>query len=86
MSKQQEGVKGLHFPTIEVIERVPGKHDHPENLPIQPNEVRVDGKQWALSEQHPVTVNRISVRDGDAVLVTMTVLARRVRIDSETTK
>jgi len=86
MSKQINPATELHFPTIEVIERVQGKHDLAENLPIIPNEVRVDGKTWATSAEHPVVINQVSVNDGDALLVTMTVLARRVRIDTETTK
>ena len=71
-----------HFPSFEFIERV--RADIPENAALVPNEIRVDGVPWAIAANHPITINSIELPSAaDVCLVTFTVMARRVRIDSE---
>jgi len=73
----------VHFPSIEIIERT--SRDLKEESALVPTEIRVDGVLWAVSGDHPVTISGVEFpTDRSVCMVTFTVLARRVRIDSQT--
>jgi len=70
-----------HFPSIELIEK---RTEELGDMVMVPNAIRVDGVDWAVSGDRPVTVESIGLGGpGDPVRVTFTVLARRVVIDTE---
>jgi len=70
-----------HFPSIELIERRP---DELGDMAMIPTAIRVDGVDWAVSAERPVTVESIDLANpDDPVRVTFTVFARRVLIDTE---
>ena len=64
---------------IEIIERT----DDPDPLVIVPNEVRINGQKLLTAEGYPVTVHEVSTKARELVLVTLTLIARRVTFDSE---
>jgi hypothetical protein len=60
---------------IEIIERT-NKAD-PIGT-IVPNEVRINGQSLLCSSDYPVTVHEVSTLAHDVVVVTLTLLAKRV--------
>lgn len=64
---------------IEIIERT----DQPDPLLIIPSEVRINGRPVLCPEGHDVTVHEIDLASRDAVMVTLTLFARRVTIGTE---
>lgn len=62
---------------IEIIEH--GDADSGVGI-VCPSEVRINGVPVMASAQHPVIIHEIDVNNRNAVYVTMTFIARRVRI------
>ncbi len=86
MQQSINAVKPTSAAVVEIVERHRG-----ERMPeigtgsiLVPNEIRINGQRlWAPQDSPPV-VERIEVGTGmSAVLVTLTVMARRVVIDDE---
>ena len=69
---------------IEVIERrrEPAPDVEGADL-IVPTEIRVNGQRLLTPKGHPVKVHQITLSEFDAVLVTLTVFAKRVVIGAE---
>lgn len=61
---------------VEIFERC----DDPDPDFIVPNEVRINGQLLAVTDDHPVVVERVEAAGSDVVRVTLTLLARRVTI------
>lgn len=69
---------------IEIVEkRPPGDYDNISGDIIVPNEVRINGQALLCSADHPVRVHEVSAKAGDAVLVTLTLFAKRVSYQHE---
>lgn len=69
---------------IEIIERgLTVDEDRPITGVIAPNEVRINGIPLLASADHPVIVHEIVTTPRDAVVVTLTLFARRVFIGPE---
>lgn len=64
---------------IEILERT--NQDDPKG--IVPNEIRINGQVLLCPEDAPIIVHETTLRRGELVRVTLTLFARRVRIDSE---
>jgi hypothetical protein len=70
--------------TIEIVEKRPRPaDDSPLAQVVVPNEVRLNGVPLMVTSDHPVTVHEISTTDRNAVLVTLTLVARRVFIGDD---
>lgn len=69
---------------IEIVEkREPGDHDNPSGDIIVPNEVRINGQALLASADHPVRVHEVTIDHASAVLVTLTLFAKRVSVAYE---
>ena len=64
---------------IEIIE----KTDSANPLVIVPNEVRINGIPLLVPADHAITVHEIDLGVRDAVMVTLTLFARRVVMGTE---
>lgn len=67
---------------IEIYERGGDTTDVGPGSILAPNEIRINGSPVYSSADHPVVVQGIRVDQPGAVYVTLTVLARRVIIDT----
>jgi flagellar biosynthesis component FlhA len=64
---------------IEIIEK-----NQPNELGVVvPQEIRINGQPLLSSSEYPIKVHEIELNDGDLVLVTLTLFARRVSIGYE---
>ncbi|MEU8334796.1 hypothetical protein [Micromonospora tulbaghiae] len=70
---------------IEIVERraVPSNPDHSYADIIVPNEIRINGQRLLMPADAPVRVHEVEFRERDAVLVTLTVFAKRVVFAAE---
>lgn len=71
---------------IEIIERRSPEDladDSPSSSIVVPTEVRINGQQLLHSAEEPVRVHGVTARGDQAVLVTLTLFARRVVIGAE---
>ncbi|MFI7073558.1 hypothetical protein [Micromonospora sediminicola] len=70
---------------IEIIERrpQPTNPDHAAGDVVVPNEIRINGQRLLAPANSPVTVHELELREHDAVLVTLTLFAKRVVIGAE---
>ncbi|MFB4265300.1 hypothetical protein [Nonomuraea sp. GTA35] len=71
---------------IEIIEKRHSNASLPGGDVIIPNEIRINGQPLLVPADLPVKVHEIEVQGHDAVLVTLTVFARRVVIAAEEPK
>lgn len=70
---------------IEIIERraQPTNPEHVAGDVICPDEIRLNGQTLLMPPGSPVTVHEMEIRERDAVLVTLTVFAKRIVIGVE---
>ena len=70
---------------IEIIERrsVPSNPDHVADDIVVPSEIRINGQRLLMPADAPVRVHEVEFRERDAVLVTLTVFAKRVVVAAE---
>lgn len=69
---------------IEIIERRDSQSDQPQVL--VPNEIRINGEKVMVPSGHPITIHPTEPESGvpdDMVLVTVTVMARRIIVDAD---
>lgn len=64
---------------IEIVEKYRGN----EPIALVPNEVRINGQPLCVSAEHPIKVHEIALAGEDLVVVTLTLIARRVEIKAE---
>ena len=70
---------------IEIIEKLPtGVTAHPLGM-VVPNEVRINGQALLSPADHPIKVHEVELDDQSLALVTLTLIARRIRVDTEET-
>ncbi|MCY9786846.1 hypothetical protein KIK06_23465 [Nocardiopsis sp. EMB25] len=82
MSTTDQDAKGV---VIEIIEKLPpGAAEHPLGV-VVPTEVRINGQALLCSASHPVKIHEIDLDDQSLALVTLTLFARRIRVDTEET-
>jgi hypothetical protein len=69
---------------IEIVERrkTPVQDTMGDDV-IVPDMIRINGQELLCSADHPIKVHEVEIPHRDAVLVTLTVFARRVLIDIE---
>lgn len=67
---------------VEIIEKGPALHKDEVEI-LVPNEVRINGQQLLCSSDDPVIVHEVSTGGDEAVRVTLTLFAKRVRYDYE---
>jgi hypothetical protein len=77
MPKQAQGA------VIEIIEKRPAEVSGVYSDVIVPNEVRINGQALLMPQGSPVRVHEVEIRERDAVLVTLTVFAKRVTFGVE---
>jgi hypothetical protein len=69
---------------IEIVERRPADPDTGASHDIVvPNEIRINGMKLLSPDKHPVKVHEIELKDRDAVLVTLTLFAKRILVSHE---
>lgn len=73
----------LRGAVIEIVEKRHSKSSPPGGDVIIPNEIRINGQPLLCPTDSPVKVHEIEVTSHDAVLVTLTVFARRVVIAAD---
>jgi hypothetical protein len=84
-TKTHRGFEAARGAVIEIVEKRPeGDYDSLGGDIIVPTEIRINGQALAASADHPVRVHEVSIKGGDAVLVTLTLFAKRVTFDHET--
>lgn len=84
-TKTHRGFEAARGAIIEIVEKRPeGDYDSLGGDIIVPTEVRINGQALAVSADHPVKVHEVSIKGGDAVLVTLSLFAKRVTFDHET--
>jgi len=77
MSEQPQGA------VIEIVEKRPARQSGSRSDLIVPNEVRINGQALLMPADSPVQVHGIEIRERDAVLVTLTVFAKRITVAAE---
>lgn len=77
MSEQPQGA------VIEIVEKRSACQSGPHSDLIVPNEVRINGQALLMPKGAPVKVHDIEIRDRDAVLVTLTLFAKRITVSVE---
>lgn len=84
-TKTHRGFEAARGAIIEIVEKRPeGDYDSLGGDIIVPTEIRINGQALAVSPDHPVKVHEVSIKGGDAVLVTLSLYAKRVTFDHET--
>lgn len=79
MTQNQEPVGAV----VEIVERRnPPTGDLADEL-VVPNEVRINGQPLMCPADHPVKVHPVTVGDGELVLATLTLVARRIVVGAE---
>lgn len=66
---------------IEIIEKRPAPLTG--DLGVVPTEVRINGQRLLSPADHPIRIHEIDLDDQSLALVTLTLVARRIRVDTE---
>lgn len=67
-----------HGAVVEIIEYSDQPNEHGV---IVPNSVSINGQELLTSADHPVTVHEVQMPGNGAVLVTLTLFARRIVVE-----